>query len=207
VEPDFDFDETPFLEPAPDEEAWEAYLTLALDRMGADGANGLSNAQVLAVEAALGATLPFEVGLFLVMGIPDGEGWIDWGDDPAAQIKRWNEWVLEGLRFDVEHNDFWAPRLGRRPAEIADRITAVESTFDELPQLFPLHGRQAMPLTIADNATSNSGNPVLSINGTEISVYGHDLAAFLHRDFDVPLPMWPAEDQRHFGFWSDLADI
>lgn len=206
MDPDFEFDETPFLEPAPDEEAWEAYLTLAMERMGSDGANGLTNAQVSAVESAVGATLPFEVGLLLVMGIPDGDSWIDWRDDPAAQIERWNTWVLEGLSFDVGHNDFWSPDFGRRPAEISDRVAAVESIFDTLPRLFPLHGRQAIPLAVADGAESNSGNPVLSLNGTEVKVHAYDLAAFLHRDFGVPLPMWPAEDQRRFGFWSRLAD-
>lgn len=205
-EPGFlDGDETPFLEPAPDEEAWAAYLEFAVEHLGADGSTGLTNAQLAEAEQALGATLPFEVGLFLVMGVPDTDGWIDWRTDPAGSLAEWDAWVLDGITFDVRERGFWSPAFGPRPDSADQRVARVGDVFPTLPRLFPLHRRRAVPVSAAEGHTTNDGNPVLAVERTEVTVYAADLAAFLHRDFGVPLPMWPPDTERRFPFWSELG--
>jgi hypothetical protein len=200
------FDETPFLEPAPDDEAWEAYLEFAMDRLDNAGSRSLTNRQLDDVEAALGIELPFEIGLLLVIGVPEGEGWWDWRDDPAAQLAGWNQGVLSGIQFDIRENEFWSTHFGPRPDAIDDRLSAAATAVAALPQLFPIHGHSAVPATIADGFASASGNPVLSIVQTDVIVYADDLAGFLHRDFGVPLPLWQKEGERRFTFWSDLTN-
>lgn len=194
----------PHIEPSADEEAWEAYLDLALDQLGADGSTGLTNAQVMAIEEAVGATLPFEVGLLLVMGTPEGDGWFDWRQDPVEQFAHWQRWVLDGLLFDVEQNDFWSPHFGPRPDKPGKRRDQLEIAFATLPKLFPLYGHRAVPLDAPEGWPSNDGNPVLSIAASDVIVYGQDLAGWLHADFDAPLPTWPTDTDRRFRFWSDL---
>lgn len=201
----FGFDETPFLEPAPDEEAWEAYLEFALERLGADGSTGLTNKQLAVVEDELGLELPYEIGLLLVMGVPDDEQWFDWRDEPVDQLARWDAWVLEGIAFDIRENGFWSPSFGPRPDDVEARIAAAEAAFASLPRLFPLHGHRAIPLDVPDGFDSNSGNPVLSVMQTDVIEYASDLAGWLHKDFGVPLPTWEQTGERRFPFWSELT--
>ncbi|MEM7284973.1 MAG: hypothetical protein AAF480_01355 [Actinomycetota bacterium] len=201
----FGFDETPFLEPAPDEEAWEAYLEFALERLGADGGTGLTNRQLAVVEDELGHELPYEVGLLLVMGVPDDEGWLDWRDDPDSQLARWDAEVLGGIVFGIRENAFWSPTFGPRPEDIDDRVAAAEAAYDGLPRLFPLYRDRAVPLMTPDGFDSASGNPVLSVAQTDVVEYGSDLADWLHKDFDVPLPTWERTGERRFPFWSELT--
>ncbi len=199
----FGFDETPFLEPSPEEDAWEAYLGFALEHLGADGSTGLTNKQLAVVEDALGHELPFELGLLLVMGVPDDERWYDWRDDPADQLAQWDAWVLEGIVFDIRENDFWSPTFGPRPDDLDERVAVAETAFSRLPRLFPIGGHRAMPVTVPHGFDSASGNPVLSVVQTDVIQYASDLADWLHKDFGVPLPLWEPTGERRFPFWSE----
>ena len=201
----FGFDETPFLEPAPDEEAWEAYLEFALERLGADGSTGLTNTQLAVVEDQLGHELPYEVGLLLVMGVPDDDGWRDWRHDPVDQLAEWNAAVLSGITFDIRENDFWSPSFGPRPDDEEARVASATQAFADLPPLFPLHHHRAVPVTVPDGFDSSSGNPILSVVQTDVIEYASDLAGWLHEDFGVPLPTWEQTGERRFPFWSELT--
>lgn len=200
-----DHDETPFLEPAPDEEAWEAYLQFAQEQLGADGTRALTNRQLAALEEALGATLPFEVGLLLVMGPPDDDTWLDWRDDPEGQLDRWRSRIRSGIASAVVEDGRWWPMLGPRPATTEDRVEAALAAVDAAPPLFPLTDRHAIPLGIADGFDDTSGNPVLKLDGGDVVVHAADLADWLHRDHGVPLPTWERPGDRRFPFWSDLV--
>lgn len=201
---DFLSEGMPGLDPAPDEDAWEAFLTLALERMDGKAANALSNAQLGELEGAMGHALPFEVGMLLVMGLPDGERWWRWSE-PADDVAAWNASLLDGLLFDVEHNDVWLSSWGPQPVSLDDRRSLATAAFTDAPSLLPIHGHRAVPLTIARDETSSDSNPVLSVVQTDVITYGSDLAAWLNREFEVPLPMWPETAARWFPFWSELA--
>lgn len=192
------------LEPRPDEDAWEAFVDLALERIDSQRSPGLTNRNIAEIESVIGHRLPFEVGLLLVMGVPAAEPWHQW-NDPATDWAAWNERIHTGIRFDIEHDDFWFHQWGPRPDAIAQRLDQASEQFaDTVPPLFPIYGHRAIPLTIADNATTNDANPILSVYQTDVIVYGDDLAAWMHREFNVPLPLWPAEE-RTFPFWSELS--
>lgn len=203
---DTPLDGMPFIEPSPDEEAWEAFLTLALTEIGGNDANGLSNAQLGELEGAVGEQLPFELGLLLIMGVPDGESWWHWAD-PAADVAQWTDQMRSGVLFDVQHNDTWLDSWGVRPDDGATALDVATAAFDSAPPLLPIMGHRAMPLTVARDEESTAANPVLSIVQTDVITYGTDLAAWLHREFEVPLPMWPETARRWFPFWSEFAEL
>lgn len=202
---DLDLDATPFPEPAPDEEAWEAYLVFALEHLGADGSTGLTNKELAVVERALGAQLPFEVGMLLVMGVPDDDGWRDWRHEPVEQLREWAAYIRDGVVFDVRENEFWSPSFGPRPSDVDERCEVAGAAVDELSPLFPLYRHRAVPVAAPDGFASSSGNPILSVVQTDVVQYAPDLAAWLHRDFRVPLPTWEHEGERRFPFWSELT--
>lgn len=200
-----DIDETPFIEPSPDEDAWEAYLDFALDRLGDDRSDGLTNAALAELEGIVGHRLPFEIGMLLVIGQPDTPPWVRWDDDPAAVWASWNGGVVDALVEAVD-DGLWLPSWGSRPDTGTGRRELVADAVDTSP-LFPLWGRCAVPLATADGQSTNDNNPILTVSGARIAVAGMDLAAWMHNCFDVPLPMWPSEPTRHFALWSELADI
>ncbi len=200
---DADFDPLDlFLEPRPDEEAWESYLDLALERIGGDRSPGLTNRQLADLEKAVGCMLPFEIGMLLVMGVPEGDGWWQW-NDPVEDVARWKRTQQTMIATAVTEHEMWHADWGVRPDGADERVALASQRLDAAPATFPIHNDAAVPLSVAAGATSSDGNPVLRIVGGTVEA-DSDLAAFLHRTFEVPLPMWPTED-RSFEFWCGLT--
>jgi len=173
------------MDPPPDEDAWEAYLDFTLKLMEADGSNAVSNPTIAAIEAAVGAPLPFEIAILFLLGVPNGDGWQRWGDDPATQLAAWNDQLSTALRS----------KHGR---EISEGLATASP-------LVPIYEGFAVPVGPAEGSGTADSNPVFALSGGEISVAANDLAAWLHQMFDMPLPWWPDTPHKRFRFWSDLT--
>lgn len=203
---DFPIDGLLALEPSPDEEAWEAFLVFALEHMDAgDEAMAIDMRTLRKLEKAIGVQLPFEVGLLLVIGVPDSDDWIRWGDDPGAQYRQWTEDVLGRVVTDLESAGRWPDAWGARPDSSELRSEAVREHHAAAAPLLPLTRNRVVPLTIADGEEASESNPILSIDGANVTTVATDMAAWLNAEFDVPLPMWPETAPRRFSFWSDLV--
>lgn len=172
------------MDPPPDEDAWEAYLNFTLNLLEADGSNAASNETVQALEDSFGQQLPIEVALLLLIGVPDGEAWHRWGDDPAAELAAWH-------------------------AELGDSLVSASpeaaSGYSTAPRLLPIYQGFAVPVTAAEGHASADSNPVFAIEAGNVSVAANDLAAWMHKQFDTPLPWWPDTPNKRFLFWTDLA--
>ena len=192
------------LEPTPDEEAWEAYLLFALENLEATEETAIDMRTLAAIERAVGVRVPFEVGLLLVIGVPDAEGWFRWGDDPAAELVSWNERTLGAILDDVEHRQFWSEAWGARPADEEVRARRVRKLYADAAPVLPLYRNRVVPLVPAAGETAAESNPVLALDGASVTTAGTDIAAWITNEFGVPLPMWPETPPRTFTFWSDL---
>ena len=199
----FDVTGPPLVEPAPDEDAWEAYLEFALDRIGDDLGPGLTNRELAAIETLVGAQLPFEVGMLLVMGVPETLPWVQWHDDPETIWRTCATGLRAGLLEAVD-DGYWSPAWGARPEGDAARRDIAAERLGAAPGLFPLWADHAVPLGVAEGRTSSDANPVVTVRGVTLEVRGVDLAAWMHAEFGVPLPMWQPDPDRRFAFWSDL---
>lgn len=195
-------DGLPGLDPSPDDDAWEAFLTLALERIDGGPGNGLTNGQLAELEGALGAALPFEIGLLLVMGVPATSGWWTW-ESPATDLADWNATLRSGIQLRVR-NGFWADAWGLRPGDVDHRVDAATEALSAAPKLLPIFNYRCVPVSRARGEESSDSNPILSVAEGHVATFGDDLAAWLHSEFEVPLPMWPPTAQRWFPFWSEL---
>ena len=108
---------------------------------------------------------------------------------------------MEGVLFDVEQNGFWYDGWGRRPSPVADALAVARRRLADVPRLVPVYGHRYLAA-----GRGSAGHPVLSVQQTDIIVYGTDLADYLRREFD-PAPGTPrGHVPGVVAFWRDLAD-
>lgn len=169
---------------------------------------GFSEADIQAFEKEWSIQFPPDYRLYLkVLGAPDrpcfavwfengdqlvaGEEHVllDLRDDPAV-IERKLRWPAEGLLRSVEHGEWW-PAWGEKPATLQERQQKLSGLLNQAPSLIPVYGHRylvGLPL--------EAGNPVLSVMGSDIIVYGLDLPRYLQTEFSDLL-----QGQR---FWNRL---
>ena len=174
-----------------------------LVRAGVQFDPGLTPDEFTAIEAAWGFRFPPDLREFLSLALPVSDRWINWRTGDRAAIGNALAWPLEGLCFDIEHNDFWRADWGERPARLADAIEIARRAVNAAPTLIPIYSHRYLPATPAE-----AGNPVFSVYQTDIVYYGADLLDYLQNEF--PYPFGRAEhtlthEPRHIPFWSDLA--
>lgn len=178
-----DDDTFPQLDPRPNEDAWEAYLNFVRPLIGASDDTGLDAPAVKNLNEIVGGTIPYEVELLLVMGVPETFPWHNWSDDPQAQIDKWH-------------------------AEVCSLLNISEAELAHAPALLPIFANIAIPTGLsasAAEADDDAGNtvPLLRVEASGVSLAGLDLADWLHKQFDAPLPWWPDNQPEPVPFWSD----
>jgi hypothetical protein len=171
----------------------------ALRRSGADLAPGLSDEEVGRLRDRYGVELVADHRLMLSIALPlaaDGR-WPDWrGGDPSELQKR-VDLPIDGILFDVEHNDFWHPDWPVRPLALLDALEAAERELSAAPRLAPLYSHRFVPTQPAE-----AGNPVLSCHQSDIIYYGEDLLDWFDREFHQSYPWVPPHVERRLPFWS-----
>lgn len=158
---------------------------------------GLSDAEIRDIEARFEFHFPLDLRSFLQTALPVGAKFPDWrrADEPILQ--EWLERPLAGICFDIEHNNFWDPDWGPKPASLEEAVRTCRLLVAEAPRLIPVYGHRFMP-----DEPAESGNPVFSIYQADIIYYGHDLEDYIRSEFylDGRQP-WP-EQERHIRFWN-----
>lgn len=146
----------------------------------------------------------FEDGDELVAG--EEQVLLNLHEDPAV-IERKLRWPAEGLLRSVEHGEWWSA-WGEKPATLQDRQQKLSGLLKQAPPLIPVYGHRylvGLPL--------EAGNPVLSVMGSDIIVYGLDLPGYLQTEFSDLLqgetfwrshPWTDREDERlsSIPFWG-----
>lgn len=186
--------------------AFEDYVARSVGgadwRRGTRWLNGLTEAESEKVERRWGLAFPPDYRLFLrrmhsvdrpmvgagytpyeevgkpsrLMRVesPSFHNWL--ADDDALRARM--EWPLEGLLFDTEHSDLWPPSWSAKPAAAEAREARVRELVAAAPGLIPVFVHRyllARPCV--------AGNPVLSVNQSDIIVYGADLRGYLLIEF------------------------
>jgi hypothetical protein len=126
-------------------------------------------------------------------------GW-DWRTDIEA-IRRMLQHPLDGLLFDVEHNELWWPEWGERPGSARERAEIVTAVVDAAPRLIPILLHRYIPET-----PHEEGNPIFSVMQSDIIYYGADLADYFEREFNPePFPKTPVGAVKFIPLWSEFA--
>lgn len=168
------------------------------------GRGGLSSAEIDAIENALGFATPSDFR-FLLQNVRDPGGVLfPWSSFRLEAYRARIDRVLHGVLFDVEENWLWLKRWGSRPDTAPARERLVREDFATWPKLLPISGRRYLPAEPCE-----AGNPVFSIQQTDIIYYGSDLASYLLNEL---IARDPEEQQRlldhprRIPIWSDFAE-
>ena len=103
----------------------------ALARSGVRFVDGLTAGELADLEVSYGFSFPTDLRTFLMFALPVSDRFVDWRNATTEQVNDSLRWLLDGICFDIEHNDFWPNDWGTRP--------------DALPQAFAIAAQRSSP--------------------------------------------------------------
>ena|ERR1043166_7803792 len=163
---------------------------------------GLASRELSALEEHLGVRLPPDLASFLSEVLPTGERFPNWRALETPELQDQLTWPFRGIAFDIEHNAFWWPTWGLRPAELREAIAVAYEKLASEPRLVPVFAHRYLPAE-----PHESGNPVLSVYQTDIIYYGSNLRTYIAHEFgNLAHREATAEPFRRIRFWSDLIE-
>jgi hypothetical protein len=167
------------------------------------GVRGLSSKQIVSIEAQLGFRLPDDFA-YLFQNLQDPGGVLfPWLEFDKRRFDESIKWVLRGIEFDIENNQLWLARWGKKPEALPAALDIVRKDFETWPRLLPIYGHRFLAAQ-----PCRSGNPTFSIWQTDIIYYGADLPHYLLNEFvdhDYALHT-RAQTIRRIEVWSDFAE-
>jgi hypothetical protein len=166
------------------------------------GVPGLSSAEIAAIEDQLGFQLPEDFA-FLLQNFQDpGQVLFPWSNFKKQKYDDMIHWILKGIEFDIDENEFWMDRWGKRPMGLSSALDIARRDFATWPKLLPIYGHRFLAAE-----PCHRDNPVFSIMQTDIIYYGATLAHYLVNEFvdhDYTLHTY-AQKIRKIAIWSELC--
>lgn len=161
------------------------------------------SAVVSEVEEYFGHKLPEDV-IWLASNIRDIDGHILRWTKGVSEIKAFENWVFQGIEFDVR-NGKWPKAWGEMPDAMENRLSRLNELSASWPKLIPLTNHRALPV---DPPETN--NPVFSIMQTDIIYYGCSLSDWFKLDHAGTRSDYVShhtgEPIRRIPAWSDFAE-
>jgi hypothetical protein len=154
-----------------------------LKEKGVRFSDGLTEREFEDIEQNYQFKFPPDLKDFLSIALPTSDNFIDWRDMSERNvelIKKRFDWCLEGMLFDIEHNNFWIKEWGNKPNELLTAKNKCTEEYKKAPRLVPICSHRYIPVTPFE-----SGNPILSVHQTDIIYYGENLYSYLMVEFQL----------------------
>ncbi|MFL6233734.1 MAG: hypothetical protein ACJ76N_11415 [Thermoanaerobaculia bacterium] len=158
---------------------------------------GLTDAEVAETEELFGFRFSPDLLEFLQTAFPRGPKFPDWRSGDEDELREWLDLPRQGILFDVEHSGFWLEEWGPRPGTLDEALRIASELVVAAPRLIPIYGHRMMP-----DEPHLQGNPVFSVHGTDIIIYGLDLENYLRREFGLRGLETGPENARQIRFWD-----
>ncbi|MDP4119049.1 MAG: SMI1/KNR4 family protein [Bacillota bacterium] len=165
--------------------------------------SGLSLQEIDSVESLYDIKFPPDLKEFLCIALPITNNFVNWRDMSEGNIRSIKDrliWPLEGMIFDIEHNEFWYSGWGIKPNDLKEAINVCKNEMTKVPKLIPIYSHRYIP-----SQPQEAGNPIFSVYQTDIIYYGEDLLSYLQIEFDIKKYSDIKFDSiKHIRFWSEL---
>jgi hypothetical protein len=153
-------------------------MTVATKIPGTRLGPGLTRAETDAIEQRFGFEFAADHRAFLRTVLPVGPQWPEWRSGDDTRLRKRLSWPVDGVLFDVEHNDVWLDMWGARPGSGDEAVAVAREQLASVPQLVPIYGHRYLP-----SGRAYVGHPVLSVYQTDIIYYGMNLLDYVHQEF------------------------
>jgi len=182
----------------------KSYITQLVEHLQSQGIafeQGLSSSEIDAIEEKYKFRFPPDLLAFLQYALPVSKSFPDWRNGDEYTLTENLRWPADGICFDVQNNNFWLDAWGAKPENLDDAIQIARREVAKAPTLIPIYSHRYIP------AEPNlAGNPIFSVNQTDIIYYGVDLTSYFAAEFKMSRPSWAADKERYIRFWGELAE-
>lgn len=162
---------------------------------------GLSDEEIKTVETAYRIKFPPDLKVFLSLGLPISDGFVNWRTLNQTEIVNKLQFPVKSLLFKVKYRDFWLESWGLRPCEPEMAHEVASSQLQSQPKLIPIYKQSHIP-----EEPYEMGNPVLSVSQSKITYEGGDLIQFFIRKFQIAIPdYFPLKESNEISFWAQVA--
>ena len=158
---------------------------------------GLSETELVKVEGICNCRLPPDLRQFLKSSLPVSGGFPNWRSHSEIALRRLLDRPWAGIKFDIEHNGFWADAWGSRPQVSMDAIAKAQPCFTGAPVLIPIRSNHYIPAFPAAE-----DNPIFSVRQSDISIGRDNLTSYLT---EFPKVAKDHQSSRSVPFWSAVA--
>ncbi len=147
---------------------------------------GLTDEEFARIELEFGFEFADDHRAFLGAGLPlnapaQRRRWPEWRSGDPDALREQLMWPVEGVLFDVAHNEVWHHSWGERPADPDAALEMARLHLARVPRMVPVYGHRYLPA-----GRGTFGHPVLSMWQTDIIYYGMDLIDYVHQEFGGP---------------------
>ena len=183
-------------------------LIQLLKNKGIHFEKGLTNEELITVEADFDIEFPRDLQILLCTALPVSKKFIDWRKALSSRkyenevLERIN-WPLDGMLFDIENNGFWNNHWGEKPERLELQKEIAIENFKKYPKLIPIYSHRYIP-----SVPHEAGNPIFSVYQMDIIYYGNDLATYFRNEFHFKLPEYFEIPQKpkYIEFWSEQVE-
>lgn len=167
---------------------------------------GLNKGEFEELENKFSVKFPEDYKIFLDKGLPISNGFINWreglkSNEAAIEIINKLNWPLDGLLYDVQHNNYWDDKWGQKPNTFDEAKEIIKREFCKIPKLIPVYGHRYIPME-----PNEIGNPIFSLYQMDVIIYGNNLVDYFANEFKFELPNeFKRNDKPKFiRFWSEI---
>ena len=169
-----------------------------LERSGAVLTHGLSASELRTIEERFQFKFPPDLRCLLTRVLPISSGFPDWRAGSVDILLRELIEPITGIVLSVGHGEFWLSEWGDRPLANSEAAERARLFLQSYPKMIPVYGHRYIPID-----PSEEGNPVFSVVGPDIIIYGANLLNFFSNEFSPGFNI-NYVDVKNIRGWSKL---
>ncbi|MCQ2535123.1 MAG: hypothetical protein MJ172_11250 [Clostridia bacterium] len=140
---------------------------------------GLSDEEFNQIESLYSIVFPDELRKMYKQALPVSEGFYNWRDLSDDNIELIKKAINRPFEYFYKHASevYWNDEWGEKSDSIDEIRSFVREKLSEASQLIPIFAHRYMPMI------NDITNPIFSIHGIDIIIYGESLDEYLKVEF------------------------
>jgi hypothetical protein len=173
---------------------WSRWIVELLVSKGITLESGMTEAELDTCERKVSFHFPPDLRILLMSALPISTGFPNWRRESKSSILYKLQQPKARLIEAVEAEGLWLPSWGDRSGSPPDAMMFAAAKITAYPELVPIYEHRYIPCFPLE-----AGNPVFSVCGSDVIVYGPNLLDYFKNEFGSgafitgvprPIPGW-----------------